>query len=234
MKKEEIIKFYQTYKLFLFPTIVALSCLFLIVFVIYPQISNLISNQKNADELMAKSKILETKVIALESLNQDDLSAHVRLALESLPPERDYGGTLGLLQQLVSQAGFSLTSISLNTSSNKSGNINSFPVQVEVKGARIMFQTLLNNLEGSSRLIRVSSFDVSSGADSQIVDASLKLDVLYAQVAPASGGADAPLAGFSEKESQVLSKLAESSNTFISAPSETGPVSPRGKANPFE
>lgn len=234
MKKEEILKFYQTYKLFLFPAIVAISSIFLIMFVIYPQITSLVSNQKAVDDLMAKSEILETKVIALESLNEEDLSAHVRLAIESLPLDRDYGGTLGLLQQLVSQSGFSLSSISLSTSSGKSGNINSFPVQVDVKGARTMFQTLLSSLEGSPRLIRVTSFDISSNTDSQIIDASLKLEVLYSQMPSGLGSADTPLSGFSQKETEVLNRLAESSNVVVSAPAETGPVSARGKANPFE
>ncbi len=235
MKKADILKFYQSYRLFIFPTVVALSSLCLILFVIYPQTAKLISHQEDANALFAKSKILATKAAVLESINPEDLSQKVSYALLSLPEDKDYGNTLDLLQQLIAQSGFNIASISFGSSS-KVGNADGFGVKLEVKGVKILLQSLLNNLENSSRLIRINSIDIASSQGAQAIDVSLAVEILYAQLPQSFGAADAPLPQISQAEDELLATIARTT-TMVTAvtTSETGGVfSPRGKVNPFE
>ncbi|MDO8573527.1 MAG: hypothetical protein Q7R77_02125 [Candidatus Daviesbacteria bacterium] len=227
--KKEIIKFYSKYRLYIFPAIVSLSSLFLIVFAIYPQTMKLIAGQKSTEKLINRSKLLDIKVAALENLNDKDLSRKVELVLNALPPEKDFGNTFALLQQLVIQPGFSMTSITVSNSSAKVGNSDSFDVKLELKGPRILLSTILNNLDNSPRLIRVKSIDVSSNQGQQNVDVALALQVLYAALPQNYGMIDSPLPELSQNDEGLISTL-ESIKRTIPATAE----SPRGKSNPFE
>lgn len=233
MKKEDILKHYQAYKLIVFPVVIALSSLFLIVFAIYPQITKLISNHRVAGDLNAKSKFLETKVSALEGINAEDLSKNVSFTLQALPPDKDYGNALGLLQQLVTRPGFSISSITLSNTSSKLGNVDGFEVKLELKGTRVMFQALLNLLEQSPHLLRVNNFDITFNSGQQTLDVALAVEVLYSQLPQNLGTADAPLPQISQKDNEVLSALAGAGINAASLPA-TAEGSSRGKANPFE
>ena len=65
MKKEDLQKFYLTYRLYIFPVVVAFSCLVLIILVIYPETVKLIINQKTQEEVLNKHKFLEVKAQTL-------------------------------------------------------------------------------------------------------------------------------------------------------------------------
>lgn len=235
MKREKLIQFYQTYRLYIFPIVVALSSLFLIIFAIYPQTVKLIITQKATDDLINKSKFLETKAAALENYNEEDLSQKVGYALGVFPADKDYGNILTLLQQQVVKSGFSINSISFSNAGNKLGNSQSFEVKLEVKGAKALLQSLLNNLEDSPRLIKVNSIDITFNQISQALDASLLLQVLYSAIPNSFGTADSPLPELSQKDQELLTTLAKTSETSVIFPAQSAnQVSPRGKANPFE
>ena len=232
MKKENLIKFYSNHRLYIFPVIVALSSLFLIIFVIYPQTLKLINNQRAIGDLMNKSRFLETKVAALESYDEKDLSRKVGFALATLPADKDFVNALGLLQQLAARSGFSINSISFGSTASKLGDSDSFKVNLEIRGAKSSFRTLINNLESSRRLMRISSIDISSSQTSQALDVALAAEVLYSQLPQSFGGVDSPLPELSQKDEQLVAKLARLEET-VSSPSATQSL-PRGKSNPFE
>lgn len=231
MKKETTAKFYSNYKLYIFPAVVVLSNLFLIVFVIYPQTMKLINNQAAIADLTTKSKLLETKVAALESYDEADLSRKAGFALAALPTDKDYGNVLGLLQQLISEFGFSINTISFSSAANKLGNSDSFSVKVGIKGAKIMFQPLLDSLENSRRLFRLNSIDTSSNPTSQTIEAFLAIEVLYLLSPQNYGSMDSTLPELSEEDEELIAKLKRLDRT-VSSPSAM--ESPRGKVNPFE
>lgn len=234
MKKENLSKFYSVYRSQIFSAIVAISSLFLLVFVIYPQTVKLISNQQAMGDLNKKSQLLETKVTALENYNGEDVSRKLGIALATLPADKDFGNILGLLQHLTSQLGFSISSITFSGSGgSKVGNLGSVGVKMDIKGAKAMVQTLLNNLESSPRLIRVSNIDIApSRQNSQATEVSLVVEALYSQLPQNVGGVDSPLPVFSQKDEELISKL-ESSSAEVSSSSSAVP-STRGKSNPFE
>lgn len=231
MKKEDLIKFYLIHRSQIFPAVVVLASLFLIVFVIYPQTAKLISNQKAIDGLVNKSRFLETKVAALESLNGDDLSRKVGFVLAALPPDKDYGNILSLLQQRTAQLGFSINSVTFGSSANKLENLSSFEVKLDIKGVQANFETLLNNLENSSRIVRINSIDIPSKQIAQAFEASLAVEVLYSKLPQSFGSVDSPLPELSQKDEQLISRLEGLGGTVSTS---SAAESPRGKSNPFE
>ncbi|MBU0999850.1 hypothetical protein KKE78_00440 [Patescibacteria group bacterium] len=233
MKKKTIIQFYNHYKLYIFPTAVVLSSLFLIIFAIYPQTAKLIENQKVAGEMQKKSNFLASNVIALEDVNSEDLSEKVGITLSAFPAEKDYGRILGLLQGLVVQSGFTISSVTLGNVSGKVGNASSYEVKLEVKGPKILFQGFINNLESSPRIIRVRSLDIVFVQASEILDTSVIIEVLYSPL-PQTFKGDSPLPLFGQAEEELLISLSNLSKINLTASSSAAVYSQRGKVNPFE
>lgn len=226
--KKEINKFYSEYKLYIFPAVVTLSSLFLIIFAIYPQTVKLIENQKTATELINRSKFLDIKVTALEGYDEKDLERKVGLVLNTLPAEKDYGNVLTLLSQLVLQSGFSISSITIGNSAGKVGSAESLEVKMDITGPRVLLQTLLDNLDSSSRLVRVKSIDVSSSQGS--ISVSLAVQVLYAGSPKDYGTIDSSLPELNQNDEGLISTLERLNKPVL----ESDVESPRGKANPFE
>lgn len=234
MKKKDLIEFYSIHKLKIFPLVVALSSLFLSVFVIYPQAVKLISNQEAIGNLNKKSQLLETKVIALQSYDIEELTRKLGIILESLPPDKDYGNILGLLQQLTVNSGFSTNLISFTQGAGNAAGVSNYGVQMNIKGFRDNFQTLLDNLENSSRLIRINKIEVSSRINSSTLESSLGIEALYGGMPKDAGEVDSPLPEFSQKDEELIRKLAELEQAILATSSSSAVRSPRGKLNPFE
>lgn len=232
MKKETVAKFYQKYRLYIFPAIVALSSLFLIVFAIYPQTVKMITSQQTAGNLMNKSKFLDAKVSALESYNEEDLTRKVKLSLASLPAEKDFGNVIELLQHLVGQAGFSVAGITLGSSANKLANSESFEIRLEIKGNKALLPFLLDSLEKSPRLMRISNIDASSNQNSGTLDAALGMEVLYSGLPQSFGSIDSPLPEFNQEDEELIVTLARSVGSI--SPSSTVSAGPRGREDPFK
>ncbi len=234
MKKEEILKLYQNYRLYIFPAVVALSSLILIIFVIYPQIVKLITNQKIEGEITNKSKFLEVKAQTLESYDSTDLSQKVNFVINSYPTDKDFVSALGLLQNLISQTGFKTVSMSLGANSSKSDYGQSYNIKLDVLGPADLLPKLLTNIENSPRLMRVSGVETNVGKDPQGATVSLNVEVLYSPAPKVFGSVDSPLPSLSQKDEEVIVKLARTGSTLTTPQQITPQLGSRGKANPFE
>lgn len=233
MKKEEIIKFYDKFKIFIFPTVVGLSSVLLVVLVIFPQVSIYLENQQIAGGLEEKSKFLEKKAQELEGYNGEDLDANVKSALSSYPSDKDYINSLTLLQNIVSQSSFATTVLALGISPDKSGSVKSYTLKLDVLGPTSQLPTLLTNIESSYRLMRVASMETSGGKDGQTT-VSMNIELLYAPAPTGFGSVDSPLPTLSEDEVNILSRL-KAVGDLIVAPSEGSvQLGPRGKTDPFQ
>lgn len=233
MKKEELLKFYEKFKLFIFPAVVLLMSLLLIMLVIYPQVMKFLENQKQVAQLKEKSEILESKAKELESYDPKDLSLKVNSALSSYPTDKDYVNSLRILQTIVAQSQFVVASMTLSGGSEDTGaKAQSYNMKLDVIGPMANLPKLLSNIENSYRLMRVVSLDTSAGKD-LLTNASLTVNILYADAPKGYGSADSPLPKFTEKEQEILSRLAAIGDIVI--PQEQGvQLGPRGKTNPFQ
>ncbi len=229
--KQDLIKFYTKYNLYIFPAAVALSSIFIILFIIYPQVIKLVDNQSVIEGLMNKSKLLENKVSALESYDSTDLSRKLEFALVTLPGEKDFGSVVGLLQKLTLELGFGISSISFGNTAGQLGNANSFEVKMELRGSRILLQALLDNLENSPRLVRIKSIDISSNQAIEALNIALAIEVLYSPLPKDFGSPDSPVPLLSQKDEELIARIMQEAET--AGFTET-PLTSRGKSNPFE
>ncbi len=231
MKNQDIFVFYNTYKLYIFPTIVALSCLVLVIFVIFPQINVLIGNNKAEKDLFARSKVMEAKANDLETFDDGKLNQDLSVALTVYPTERDYAQVLGLLQRIAGAFGFTVLSGQLGQAGDKSSNT-AYSIKLEISGSRTNFAKMLSIIENSPRVLRVSGIDLGSRGGSDSVVGTLNIDVYYSPIPTNLGNIDSPLPRLSDKEQSLLSSLSQnSSNTSAVQPPVT---STRGKIDIFQ
>lgn len=230
MTKEGLQSFYERFKFIIIPIVIVLVSFILIITVIVPQITRLLANQKIAREISERSKFLEVKAQTLESYNTVELDQKIKAVLNSYPVDRDYVNSLILIQNIISQSGFSITSLTLGAST-ESGDGQKYNFNISVSGPKDKLSKFLTNIETSYRLMRIASLETSTDKDQQVT-VSLNVDVLYAPAPGNFGNVDTPLPQFSQKEGEVLSKLAtvESLTNIETAQSEATV----GRDNPFE
>lgn len=233
MKKEDFLKFYSKYRMFVFPTIVVLSSLLLIALVILPQTIKLVTNQKIGSELLNKSQFLEVKAQTLETLDEGDLSKKVEYALNVYPPGKDFGNVVGIIQRVTGQTGFSI--VSFNIGGSRGSESQDYSISLQLIGSKLLVSTLLAALEKAPRLMKVDSIEVSQATGIQSVEVNLGLSVLFSPLPQNFGTVDSPLPELSQNEEELLIKLAGAHEEVGIAGGE-GAVSSttRGKANPFE
>lgn len=230
MKKENILRFYLNFRLYIFPTVVALSSLILIVFIIFPQTVKLITNQKVANDLIEKSKFLEAKASTLESLDDADLSQKVEYVLLAYPTDRDFGNVVGLLQTVANQNGFSIATLSVSQGADLE-SAQKYIVKLESLGPENLLALFIKAIESQARIMKVNRIEISSGRGGGIINTSLEVEVFYAQAPKSFGGADSPLPQLSGEDEAIIAQIA----TFgITKPPQPVTSQPRGKADPFE
>lgn len=233
MRKKDLSIFYLKYRFYVFPIIVILSCFILIVFIIYPQIINLISNARLEKQLKERQGVLEAKAQVLESINEQDLSIKVNSVLTAYPAEKDFASVVGLLQQLASQSGFSLTTLSLgHSSSAKYAGSQSYNVKLEILGPKSLLTGFIDSIEESPRIMRVGTLELTTTRDTNVVNSILEIEVLFASLPATFGTVDSPLPQLTTKDEELIAKLAASA--LSQAPTQPVTLGPRGKTNPFE
>lgn len=231
--KKDLSKFYEKFKLYIFPAAIGLASLTLIVLVIYPQTIKLVINQKKSGEISQKAKFLEDKAEQLEKYNPDDLKIKVDYSLTSFPVDKDYISVIKILQNIIVQSGFNIVSLSLESSRTKdSGNFSTYGLKLDTLGTSSQLPALLSYIESSYRLMRVITLEASSERESQIA-ASISIEVLFSAPPAGFGNIDSPLPQLSEEEEKILSKLATVGRA-ISQEQSASQLAPRGKPNPFE
>lgn len=239
-----LLKFYQTYKLYIFPIVVVLSSLILIIFILYPQTISLLENQKEKTKMTDRSKFLDIKVQALEGYDLDQLNRKVNSALNAYPSDKDFVVGMGLLQDLISQSGYNVISIRQGSGSLKSSNVQSYGLNLEIIGPQALLPILINKIESLPRLMRVDSLEIASGRDAQATTISLNINALYSNAPADFGTIDSTLPELTQKDEEVLVRLAKTGSSFVESAGQPGglgqfdiPASqlgPRGKENPFE
>lgn len=234
MKKNELNKFYNQYKLYLFPIVTTIGSLILVIF-IFNQVSGWLGGAQNQAVLLSRFKILDAKAVELQSLDEVDLSQKLKLALSVFPEDKDFANIIGLLQEIAYQKGFTIASLQVGQGREEQGS-SGFNVRLELSGNKAALGDLLKGVENASRLMRVNSLDLSISSGDNI-NTMLTINVLYAPIPKTIGSVDAPLPVLSAKDQQVLATLASQ----VGLPQVTGPsqppittLPPRGKENPFQ
>ena len=147
--------------------------------------------------------------------------------------ERDFPTVVGLLQSLTAESGFSIISLSVGAGLPKDTGSQSYSVTLDILGPVNSLSPLLQNIENSPRLMRISSIETAIAKDLGSATASLIVDILYSGAPKEFGGIESALPELSQKDEEVLAKLAQVS-PGVADPFTLSELPPRGKANPFE
>jgi Tfp pilus assembly protein PilO len=227
---KEVIAFYNTYKIFVYPATVGLASMILIIFTILPQVNSFIKSQETLQVSEEKLRLLEAKAAELDGLNGQDINKKLDTVLGSLPSDKDFPSLMGQIQNLALSAGLTLSSISLGQLQSANG-VSGFIVKVEVIGPSSSLKNFLSSVEKAHRAMKVSGIEISSSKDSGAVDALVTIDVFYSPIPTTLGALDQPLPKLSANDEKIISNLSKASTAGVSA---TPILVPRGKANPFE
>ncbi len=232
MNKEKIAQFYSKYKIFIFPISVAIASLVLIVVVIYPQISTFLKNQSDFEDMSKRLQSLEVKAKDLEVLDVDDLNNGLAIAFASLPSDQDLATITGVIQRLATISGVSLASLQVNPGQVISLNgANGFTVKAEISGSKAAVSRFINNIDQSSRLMKISTIEIShSRVGSDLTTALLSVHVFYSPSPKELGPIDSELPQLTSDDQRVIATLAKAKTTV----GFTSPTLPKGKSNPFD
>ncbi len=223
---------YTKYQIIIFPVLVAAVSFVLIFFVIYPQITKYFKGQEDAERLKDRVERLTSKSQALESLDVSGLNADLEVALKALPSDRDLANLVGVVQQVASQNSVALLALSIGQTSGEQGKYNPFDIRLEIGGSSTAIKNFLTSLEKSSRVMKVSSIDLTLSRASDSASAISTTQVYFAPTPNEIGAIDAPLSTISEEEKQVIDTLSQVTTTQPdSGQLITGP---KGKPNPFQ
>ena len=231
--------FISEYKLFIYPAVVGLASLVLIIFLIIPQIKNLLANQGNLNEEQKRLNLLDVKAKELEALDTSNINGKLLLTLSALPVDKDLPTIIGVLRNTANQSGIILQSIHFSQKGDKS-----YIVGADLVGTTSSLGVFLEMIEKSPRVMRVLSIDSGGGGAGNTITASVSIEVFYPPGPKSLGSVDAPLPKLSDKDQVILSNLSKTPVTsLISVASGSAtPVSlapaavpiPAGKDNPFE
>jgi hypothetical protein len=218
---------YLQYKLIILPILVGIASLIIIVFVIVPQVQNLLEGQQKLSLEKNRLAIVEAKAEELENINQDIYNQKLGIALASLPIEKDLNVTIGVFRQLAASVSMSLSSMRLNSQGAENDG---FTVRAEMFGPTKSLGDLLEVIDNSPRIMKLQSFETASvGNSTDVVSVSMIVKVYYSPAPTTLGPVDTPLPVLTERDGATLDKLTQNQ-----IPLGQTVVLPNGKTNPFE
>lgn len=246
MRKELIQKFYFTYRLYIFPTVVGCCCLILIALIILPQFFSLLNLRKSEEQDLKRSGILEAKAAELINFNPQDVQKKVEIALNVFPKDKDYTGALTLIQNIMAQNSFIVNSLNPSqTAGTLPGGGQSYTLKATAAGPKLFLSNLIKGIENGSRVMRVQSIEMTPLHDDSTATVVLVIDVLFADTSAQTGNLDSPIPKLTSAEEQLINKLAalaprpSNANFVISGDGQLVDIGgvgggARGKQNPFK
>lgn len=230
---KEVLKLYEQYRFIIFPVLTAMVGLVLITLIVVPQTLSFVSNQEALKKSLENLSFLEQKAATLGVLNGDDLKKSTEIMVTVLPDDKDYSRILGQVQSITQANGFSIASFQVGTPfTDTSTGALGFSIKVEVVGQKENFRNLLNGIENSNQVLKLSGIEISDQSDLARLESVLSIDAYYAPLPKAIGSLQSPLPELTSDDIDILTKYSKLVSTRTST--ATFSASPKGKLNPFE
>lgn len=230
---KEIKKLYREYRFIIFPALTGAVCLLLIALIVVPQTLSFFNNQESLRASEEKHQFLSEKAQTLSSLNEVDLKNKTEVMVSVLPDDKDYSTILGLIQSITSATGFVITSFQIGApfTDTSTGTLG-FNIKVEITGQQENFKNLLNGLENSKQVLKLSGVEINDQGNATRLETVVSIDAYYAPLPKAIGALNAPLPELTAEDLALLTKYSRLVDTR--AATSTFSASPKGKLNPFE
>ncbi len=222
---------YYKYKIFLIPTIVGITCMSILILVIYPQSLGYFQQMDKINTLKNNIEVLNNKASELQKIDEEARKKDLVVALTVLPVERDVPIAMSTLQNLIAKSNLVLKSTAYTPISKSSGK-DGFMFRVSVIGPLFSVKNFLNELQNGSRIFKVESISLNFQDTSSLIVADIPLTIFYEPAPKTVITLDQIIPTISDQEEELIGKLSKSivSTEVVS----TSSAVPLGKSNPFE
>lgn len=224
--------YFESLKIYLFPSFSLLVILLLFSFVVKGKILEIFKIRGEIRSQRERLSRLIEKQTALAALDETTLKEEFLLANEAIPSKRDVAGFLAQVERIALESGLLVEGVSLEgggiatesaeeqeTSARKKGE-DMFRSRVAIKGEVERIRDFLSKLLKSRRVVEVNKVQLtapfSQTATPSAMTAILTVDVFFKLLPETMGAAEAPLPQITQKEKEVYEQI--SSFPFLSQP----------------
>lgn len=229
---------YYQYKAQIISAAIILICVLLFLFLIAPQIQNVLSIRSQEEEHRQKIAILKDNIAFLKRLDDATLSSQTQLVSKALPPEKDFITILSTLSRVADSANVSLGDFSVTigdiapNASQTTGGKPSVEISLTIRGGKIAIEHFLSSLAQQMPVSEV--INMSGGSR----DTSLLIDFYYRPLPSITFRDDAHIAEQSKADRQLLETLktwggAQVQSLFDTTLKSTGTASGKIGSGPF-
>lgn len=206
---------------------IAVSVL-IVIFVVWPRFSDVMTLQKSNITLAENADKLEKKVTLLASLDESKLRSQLVASVKLVPSDKDIFSFIGLIEQTRNSTGVAITNLSVGSvgqfGSAKADGSGSAPAppppgagDLAIAGASEVQMKLsvtsdyrsimqfLNSVYALPRVVLVKDLSLSS-AQSQITS-SMTINALWAQLPTELASIEAPLATLTKSQQDIIEKV---------------------------
>ncbi len=245
----------KRYHIFILPGFVALVIVLLTYTILIPTTRNLFDTRDSINSKQEQLTRLKKKRALLESLNREQVLSQVEDAQAALPQEKDAGSVLIALENLSSITKYSVDAVSFSpglissdsaaprsvktpansvATTSKSG-ANTFPISIQSRGTHQQFVDFLKNLQQSRRIFDIDSINITYDiSKTDLLTADFSVSVYYLPAITKIGTIESPIAEITQKEKELLTKLASFPDLNRSLATGTAvSTEPVGKSNLF-
>lgn len=224
--------YFQSLRIYLFPSFVFLVVLFLFNFVVRGKISEIFKTRGEIGEQRERLSRLVEKQTVLAALDEVALKEEFLLSNEAIPSKRDVAGFLTQVERIALETGLLVEGVSLEggeiaTESAEKEEVLSqkksedgFRSQVTIKGEVERIRDFLERLLKSRQVVEVNKVQLSAPfsqtATLSAMTAILTVDVFFKLLPETMGMAETPLPQITQKEKEVYEQIY--SFPFLSQP----------------
>lgn len=168
------ILYYQN-KGYLISAVVIFTCILLILFLIVPQIQNVLSIKAQEEEYRQKIAVLKDNIAFLNNLNETELTSQTKLVAKALPPEKDFVSILYVLSTVAESSGVALGDFAfevgdLSPSASQGGSYPSVEVSISLRGDVAGVKRFLTTLAKRLPLSEVVTISGNSSNVTMLID----------------------------------------------------------------
>lgn len=228
---------YYQYKAQIISAVIVLICALLFLFLIIPQIQNVVSIRAQEEEHRKKIAILKDNIAFLKRLDDTTLSSQTQLVSKALPAEKDFIAILSTLSRVADSANVSLGDFSVTIGditpnvSQTTGKKPSVEISLNIRGDKNAIEHFLSSLAQQMPVSEV--INMSGGSR----DTSLLIDFYFRPLPSITFHDDARISTQSKEESELLETLktwgGAKLNSSFDTTSKSGTASGKINSGPF-
>lgn len=223
---------YLKYHQFIVPGTVLVIAILITVLVTIPQFLRLFETFNNIRNLTEKKSFFQTKVAALQAIDQVTYQKNLDTALLALPVDKNIPGVTGELLVALSNSGMNLIGITFSNSPPESEKVEEFVLKIDVTGSEESLKNFLDRVKLTPRLIKLASIEVGK-AKNGTVSASVGFVTLYQQLPKNIGAVEEPIPTITKEDVQVLADIEAKAQALPRVDTNGAASGTTGKLNPF-